>query len=77
MRFQIESLSAFICLIMFSSIFEELLASEKDFEQFFPYHCLLTLLLRLLIKFSVHLFIKQYFLLRMTHLDSKVIFFFT
>ena len=43
MRFQIESLSAFICLIMFSSIFEELLASEKDFEQFFPYHCLLTL----------------------------------
>ena len=39
----LRGFSVFICLIISSSIFEELLTPEKDFEQFFPYHYLLTL----------------------------------
>ena len=35
--------SVFICLANFSSISDELKASENHFEQFVQYHCLLTL----------------------------------
>ena len=78
MRFQIES---FQCVYLLNNVFFNIwrvAGIRKRFWVIFYISLLInfvSLLTRLLIKFSVHLSIKQYFLLKMTPLDSKVFFF--
>ena len=78
MRFQIES---FQCVYLLNNVFFNIwrvAGIRKRFWVIFSISLLInfvSLLTRLLIKFSVHLSIKQYFLLKMTPLDSKVFFF--
>ena len=57
MRFHIKWFQVvYLFNFLFFDICEELLSSEKDFENFFPYQCLVTLLVCLNNVFCVYIY---------------------